>query len=81
MRVYIVIVSLSHGLQVNVLSVVRAISNRQLDSSIRDSSENCYSCVVPRYPMLSRTYNTIVPIVTSPAVPTVAKPARSTTRE
>lgn len=80
-RVYIVIVPLSHGLQVNVLSVVRA-SNRQRDSSssIR-GSENCYTCVVPRYPMPSRTYNTIVPIVTSPAVPTVAKPARSTTPE
>lgn len=80
--VYIVIVPLSHGLQVNVLSVVRAVSNRQRDSSssIR-GSKNCYTCVVPRYPMLSRTYTTIVPIVTSPAVPTVAKPARSTTRE
>lgn len=81
-RVYIVIVPLSHGIQVNVLSVVRAVSNRQRDSSFRESSsKNCYTCVVARYPMLSRTYNTIVPIVTSPAVPTAAKPARSTTRE
>lgn len=42
-RVYIVIVPLSHGLQVNVvLSIVRAISNRQRDFSIRDSSsKNC----------------------------------------
>lgn len=80
-RVYIVIIPLSHGLQVNVLSVVRAVSNCQRDSSIRDSSKNCYTCLLSRYPILSRTYNTIVPIVTSPAVPTVAKPARSTTRE
>lgn len=67
-RVYIVIVPLSNGIQVNVLSIVRAISNCQRDSSFRESSKNCYTCVVPRYPMLSRTYNTIVPIVTSPAV-------------
>lgn len=78
---YIVIVPLSHEIQVIVLSVVRAVSNRQRDSSssIR-GCENCYTCLLSRYPILSRTYSTIVPIVTSPA-PTVAKPARSTTRE
>lgn len=48
-RVYIVIVPLSHGLQVIVLSVVRAVSNRQRDSSssIR-GSEDCYTCVSAR---------------------------------
>lgn len=69
-RVYIVIVPLSRGTQVNVLSIVRAVSNCQRDSSssIR-GSENCYTSVVARYPMLhvSCTYNTHRPYSNQPS--------------
>lgn len=44
-RVYIIIVPLSHGIQVNVLSVVRAVSNCQRDSPIR-GSKSCYTRIL-----------------------------------